>query len=263
MNHVPKSELPKSKQELPKSISIDCATFEDRIHQVLDDRLTLAGDQLLMNHAASCPPCTDKLDNYVSVDDSVKLLKTDIDRILNDVRNVPRPRRWTTWPVRTAAVVASLAAMVIVFIGVFQTPEDRTANFASTSIHESNDNIPSQSAIVDSNTSNPNRLEIPPTKTKHHVTPQTSPFSRDFRGYSIPSLNVATISPWSQIPSWGRISSPLDPVLRYSSELPGVRPVQCSLNVTFDLLKKSFAKPVKTENPDLGFYSDRPMLAAA
>lgn len=244
--------------------SIDCATFESRIHQVLDDRLALTDDRPLMDHVAICPPCGVKLDDYELVDDSVKLLGSDIDRILSDVRNSNSPAKRLSWPVRIIAVVASLAAMIFVFSGVFNSSGDPSTSSPRTARLESSRLDSTIESVIPEYESSKMPVQ---SKVRHHVTPKSSPFSRDFEGYSFPNiaqLNASYMNPLGKFSSWDQISNPMDTVFQYSSELPGVRPMQCSLNVTFDLLKKSFSKPVTESKakPDLGCYGDSAMLAA-
>lgn len=245
MNHVPENR------------SLDCAAFEDRIHQILDDRLTLTGDRLLMDHVAACPPCGAKLDDYETVDDSVKLLKDEIDQLLNHHGNQPQSTaHWAGWA-RTIAVVASLAALIFVLTGVFPTPQAVPNHVENSSRTE-----PSTPSLAANRQRGDREQTDPIQSTNRHVTPPTSPFSRDFEGYSISQISdfsVSTMAPWSDLGNWQKISSPL---FQFSSEFPGVRPIHCSLNVTIDLLKKSFSRPEKTTPPNLGFQVDPQMLTA-
>ena len=83
-------------------------------------------------------------------------------------------------------------------------------------------------------------------------------FNPDFSLSSLlPTFDAPTV------PSWDEISQPLDslePVWNYSSQIPAVQPVHCSLNATINWVKRSLLKPERT--PDLGVWVDPNMLAA-
>ena len=54
--------------------SLNCRNFELRIHQLLDDRLTLSGDPMLMNHASTCASCAQLVKQYEVLDSSLNCL---------------------------------------------------------------------------------------------------------------------------------------------------------------------------------------------
>ena len=233
--------------------SLNCRSFEDRIHQILDDRLTLTGDDLLMAHAARCADCEQILNDYDSVDDSVKLLPADLAEIL---READAKRVSPAFASRRLVVLASLAAMIVISLNIF---------------HGLNNEPPIQSASVAHVASAPllaiatleaDNQRLPIATQPQRPTPDTSPFSKNFSvENSILSINLPTTLP--AVPTWGDISKsldPLEPVLTYSSKIPAVRPVHCSLNATINLLKQSFSK--SDQKPDLGFWVDPNMLAA-
>ena len=43
---------------------LHCSDFENRIHQLLDDRLILSADARLTEHAARCPECSVLMQDY-------------------------------------------------------------------------------------------------------------------------------------------------------------------------------------------------------
>jgi hypothetical protein len=227
--------------------SIDCRDFEDRIHQILDDRLTLPGDDLLMAHVAKCAKCELILNDYDSVDDSIKLLPDDLANILKNAdRTEPAP-----FASKTLAWAAALAAVIVISLNVF--------NSVSSNVPSTASNAPTEPAPLAIVPKAPKAVAPSP-----RITPDTSPFSRNF--------SVANSMPMiPSVPSWGDISKSLDPleptvidpVLSYSSKIPAVRPVHCSFNATISVLKKSLSKPKRSKKPDLGFSVDPRMLALA
>lgn len=242
--------------------SLDCESFEDRIHQILDDRLTLTGDWLLMDHAAQCEPCTEKLLDYDSVDDSMKMLKPDIDRILAEAEK-QRPKTFADNPL---ALLASLAALFLICVTAFyglnsdsgiqsanrpNHPEVR-AKITSAAKKKA---VPAYSGSTLAVTS---QVKPKLTRVKHRATPDTSPFS--------PNFNVRKQIQLPRIPNANEVTKrlePLEPVFNYSAEIPGLRTLQCSLNITIELLRQSFSKPqVGEKTPDLGFWIESDLLAA-
>ena len=229
--------------------SLNCRSFEDRIHQILDDRLTLTGDDLLMAHAARCAACEHILKDYDSVDDSVKLLPADLADIL---READANRDSAASPSRRLVVLASLAAMIVVSLNVFHRLNNQQPTEPASVIRVAS--APLLAAVSPKSDNRRKSLASQP----HRPTPDTSPFHKNFSiDSSILRINFPTV------PTWGDISDsldPLEPVLTYSSKIPAVRPVHCSLNATINLLKQSFSK--SDQKPDLGFWIDPNILAA-
>lgn len=226
---------------------LNCETFEDRIHQILDDRLTLTGDPLLMDHASQCAPCESILLEYDAVDDSMKILKEDMNEILSRVDSRNQKRSFTQRPL---AVLGTLAAALLVFVSAFNTLQPKTNNNPTP--------ISPKSVAKKVSTLKPAPLSgtlsigaIKPMTTRvYRPTPDTSPFSPNFKvANTIP--RIPTAENWSEVTS--KLET-LEPVLTYSKELPGVQVTKCSIAVTIELLRKSLTtKPPTTKKPDLGW----------
>ncbi|MDG1873798.1 MAG: hypothetical protein P8J27_07790 [Mariniblastus sp.] len=230
--------------KLPTSANqLNCETFEDRIHQILDDRLILTSDAPLMEHAAYCKSCEDKLIDFDSVDDSIKLLKDDIEQIFSQFEE-PQRQRLTDRPI---ALLASLAAVLLVCIaavkGFNTTPSIQPTTNYSVSKTVLN-NYPAESSLP---AAAPRMTPI--AQTVWRVTPDTSPFSRNF--------NVANNFP--RIPPayfWQDFSRQFKPVLSYSSEIPGIHTMRASITLTLELLRQSLSNSGTGPDPDLGFTPD-------
>ncbi len=228
--------------------SLDCSSFEDRIHQVLDDRLTLTGDELLMGHVAHCADCERIFNEYNSVDDSIKLLPAELAEILSQ-SDIPARKQTVS---KGVAWAIALAATVVIAVNIFHTNPNTNSD---TRVAHSMAPL----AIVSTIKS----IEDEPLPSKQkRVTPSSSPFSREF--------SVASAMPMIPVvPSWDDISkqieieqSLIEPVFSYTSNIPAIRPVHCSLNATISVIKQSFTKPEKQKKPDLGFSIDPAVLAA-
>jgi hypothetical protein len=230
--------------------ALDCSSFEDRIHQILDDRLTITGDELLMSHAAQCAECEKTLNDYDSVDDSIKLLPEEIAQILSQADAKLSERRHA-YPsdTRGLAWVTAVAALMFIAFNLLIGPTEPTPSpdLASRSFNEI---APTPSLAI----ATPSAA----SQTRKRVTLDTSPFSPNFSfAISLPTI--------PEVPTWDQIAEsldPLEPVMTYSAKIPAISSVHCSLNATFNLIKKSFTKTPKKKNPDLGFTLDLNMLAA-
>lgn len=242
--------------------SLDCHAFELRIHQILDDRQPLTGDAPLMEHAGHCAPCRKILQEYESVDDSVKLLPADVAQILalaqENTERQQRPRLAS----RRLVVLASLAAMIVIMLNVMQGVDDGYDSNQSVAIGPSQ---PSFEAATHSilptdpatRLAQPREL-VPPQPEFRRATPDSSPFSPEFSFVSsMPSLEIPTAPNWDDI---SKGLAPLESVFNYSLSIPAVRPVPCSLNAGLNFLKRSLDKPDR--KPDLGLWIDPNMLAA-
>lgn len=236
--------------QLRSNQSFDCTSFEDRIHCLLDDRLTLAGDEILVNHASQCSDCARLLNDYETVNDSVKLLPEEIEKILSEAKEFDVTNGLGSFASRHVGLIASLAALILIAVGLFNVFDaDR----------------PVAAPPMASNSASMSKVRTVPfvasRPTPRRKTPDTSPFSPNFS-----VENSISMVSFPTMPSWDEVSKRLDqlePVLNYSSEIPGIRPMQGSLNATLKLLKESFSKSDQESDPDLGFSSDARILAAA
>lgn len=214
--------------------SLTCAAFEDRIHQILDDRLTLTGDALLMEHAAGCSQCEIKLLDYDSFDDSISFLKQNFAEVTCIVDD-----DGSSSPVlRPLLGLAGLAAALLICLNIFGgTTNHHSGGYARLAEIEETSQPELPPAVSQLAITKP----VAASKLKsrrNRVTPDTSPFSPNFRiADNIPRLPSAS--------DWERVSAPLEmiqPVLDYSSEIPGATAIHSTLDVTIELLRRSLSK---------------------
>ena len=223
---------------------LDCSSFEERIHQLLDDRLILTGDEMLMDHAAQCEPCQTLLNDYDSVDDSIKLLATEIELVIGKQAMGPTVSAQTTSRLGWAV---SLAAVFLLMVGMFQSETSNPKPERVVAVH-SNSNLGVASNF---RTSSVKAHRSPQLKAKKRA-PETSPFNPEF------SL-VSQIPKVPTVPTWEDLSerfNQIEPVLTYSSALPGVGTAAGSVSVTIDLIKQSFSDEVPKVR-DFGWRFDR------
>ena len=219
--------------------SLNCAAFEDRVQQILDERLTLTGDAPLMEHAAQCSQCEIKLYDYDSFDDSISFLKqnfADVPRMV-DVDGSSGAFSHSLFG------LAGLAAALLIFLNIFgwatTNHSDGFARLTETEATAQPINSSAMSRLAVAQPAAAPKLRF--VSKSYRVTPDTSPFSPNFRvADNLPRLPAA--------PDWETVSLPLEtlmPVLNYSTELPAINSFHCALNVTFELLRRSLS-----ENPD-------------
>ena len=227
---------------------LNCDEFEDRIHQILDDRLTLTGDDLLMDHASYCAKCERLLDAYDCINATLWLLPSNISDNLDHQKNCHSGVRHHAIVDRPIPIVASLAALLVIALTVFPRLSDL---HDGASQHAVMSTAPTTQPGFSPSIAKHGLNSGPAMIRQHQTAPDTSPFN--------PSYSVATSIPTMKlpgVPSWEDISGrfePLEPVLTYSARIPTVHPVYCSLNATIDFLRRSFSKFAQESKPDLGF----------
>ncbi len=230
---------------------LDCHSFEERIHQILDDRLTLTGDELLMAHASDCAECENLLHEYDLVDDSVKLLPADLAELVRESEITPKSQSFAK---RQLAWLVVLAALVVISVTIFHGLENDRPNRSSTVAQST---LAPQFSVVSHQAKLPQRVSVQPSRSNQPDTPDSSPFSPNFSVVdAIPGINLPPI-PWNEI---SRSLDQLETVLDFSSRIPSVRPVHCSFNITINLLKR--ARQKVDLKPSLGSWTDPNMLAA-
>lgn len=237
---------------------MDCLSFENRIHQLLDDRLTLTGDDMLMSHVGECAACEKVLNDYDSVHDSVKLLTADLAEILRETDTKTASRRFGSQPI---FMMAALAATIFISVGVFRGLDHGQPDRSTPVVR--NVVTPQPIVVASLNTVDSNQNE--------NSISQTPPQPSQPKKSNIPGSSPPMFSNWTpiptmempRVPTWDEIChglDPLEPFLTYSSRIPSVQTVNWSLNMTIDFLKRSFQKSER--KPDLGFWIDSDMLAA-
>jgi len=228
--------------------ALSCAAFEDRVHQILDDRLTLTGDARLMEHAAQCGQCEIKLLDYDSFDDSLSFVKhfpSEATCTLGDDGSV-NPLY------RPLVGLAGLAVALLVLLNVFGAHDtnrpDASVGFAQLLEDAERSSVKRPATIGHLAMARP----ITIAKTKD-VLQNNDWFSDTSALNPLSQLSdLSQLNPIFQVTDnlprlpqdWNSISKPfepLQPVLSYSAELPGVRTAQCTLNVTIELLRRSLA----------------------
>ena len=228
---------------------LNCDKFEDRIHQILDDRLPLTADELLMDHASYCAKCERLLKAYSCIGVSLKLLPITIcDNLHHHGINRRGGVRHRAIAYRPIVITASMTALLVISLNLFQKLNDSTvgdSQYASISIATTTQTA--SSPPIATSDRDPDPVMIP----RRRPVPDTSPFNPSFSvAHSIPTMALPGVPSWEDIS--GRLE-PLEPVLTYSARIPAVHPVYCSLNATIGFLRRSFSKSSQESEPDLGF----------
>jgi hypothetical protein len=215
---------------------LDCSSFEDRIHQLLDDRLTLTGDELLMSHAAQCESCETMLVDYESVEDSVKLLPMEIELILDQQSNQKMASNRT---LSNVGWVMAISACFLLIFGMFESenrdrPNSQIANNVITTPQLSIA-APIHTPVIQ------NIIRKP--------IPRTSPLSSRFRlADQMPKIPT--------VPTWENFSAPFAPMINCTNELPCMRTFSGSVSLTLELIRQSFSNSDSSSSSDLGWFHD-------
>ncbi len=263
---------------------LNCDNIEQRIHQLLDDRLTLNGDPDLMEHAASCAECRKLIDDYDAVDLSFGCHNNIFQNELSpNETSIGAPamndQRRRSGRHRTIGVILTFAASLLLVFSIVsnQDFQDRptahisrpTVQVASSSFSSPSIESPSvdlgQPRTPTSTLVNSTASQFVPINVNYTGEDQTKDFVRNLVFAQRKSLyEIAQSTPEfvssvrSSTTPWERISDhldPLNPILIYSSELPGVRNVQYSVSMTLELLQRSISNRDEPK-PNLGFFPD-------
>ena len=253
--------------------SLNCRNFELRIHQLLDDRLTLSGDPMLMNHASTCANCAQLVKQYEVLDSSLNCLAK------HQTQPLAKPQTQSIRPAAVSQPVSvgfadarpglalgvAIAAALLLLIGFsFNDSADTQPQNVNSFQVASSENMSSSvlsmatPALHQANqaTSDPperfirNLVFSPPPTTFVELAQTTPAFVSSVK---LPSSN------------WDGFSGQLVPVnsyLQYSTEIPGVRIFQTSVEITLDLLQRSLSNSGQSEQ-NLGFFPDASWFAMA
>ena len=94
---------------------LHCSDFENRIHQLLDDRLILSADARLTEHAARCPECSVLMQDYEQMELAFAFDST--------VDGLPSssPGITTEFLTRNTSVVLALVATLVISLNIYSS----------------------------------------------------------------------------------------------------------------------------------------------
>ncbi len=243
-----------------------CDLFEQRIQWLFDERLPLGNDSILVNHADQCVDCAHLLADYRLLASSLNL---PTERSL--MRRGSKSSRWTASQVSPnfISLLICIAALLLVTVGLFVNKDREPGPDRSDLVAI---NFSPVSAVAQSNDA---RSNIPTIQSVSAKFRDSDVLGNESIGESICDYSPSLLGLARSTPRLVRSVSfrsnplekistkldPLNPYFRYSNELPGIRPLQNSVNIAVDLLQRSWSKPVKLQ-PDLGRFSDLTLFVA-
>ena len=227
---------------------LNCKNFERRVHQRLDERLALSGDRLLLEHAVRCAACDTLMRDYGGLECGLEygatlgrssMGRSSMGRSSKENAITPpalsRKVRKNVWSPSTKLRGSRKQKLLVVLVSI------AAGLFLVFSV------LPFGNLLKRWGESQPHSMV-----RSNSITPGAGAFHT-------PKFAVALITPTAPTArSWGRFSGSLEsfsPYLQYTSELPGVRPMQCSVNLTIDLLQRSLVLP-DSPQPDLGWFPE-------
>lgn len=248
--------------------NLNCQNFELRIHQLIDDRLTLMGDPALMSHAAVCASCKQLIKDYESLESSWNGLVLDCHFDQDSVasKNV---KAGTNSRASLGPLVAVAAALLLV-LGLFtlqQNPNSFNQNDRQLSLLTPSNPPTAQNQML----SITSPAAIKQARTLKEDRPERFVRNLVFSRPPTTFVELAQTTPEFvssvKLPSsgWGQWSTQLDPLnsyLQYSVEIPGIRSIQCSVEMTLDLLQRSLSKPEKPDQ-NLGWFPEAAVFTLA
>ena len=219
---------------------LDCNRFEERLQSLMDQHVGLASDTQVQNHAKGCECCGKLLNDFLALEKTLgKVFSPNAnDRIFGvdasgDVQVGSSARshslglstkrsRATHWMMTGSAMAA--AAILLLLVPNWMVGDRSVADEGSDVVVASLDTEPSATELV--------------------IEPGAQLSAQENMQYRSGMVQTLPV--------------PLRSVYGYAAELPGVRPFECSVNVTIEMLQRSFGrfageKQVE-EDPDLGHF---------
>lgn len=256
-------------------VEVSCENFELQINEALDRRESPRNHARLMEHAADCSDCEQILHEYVSVDDSLKLLKGEIEEIL--ARGPAQPQRRSRF--KTIAAVGTAALLLLISLRFIPGPSiNSNVAFLSPPVSD-----PLLEDVVEHLVKSHAELDgsVKPMGDAVSISAQSvefpsnrsmTPFEMELRASL--AREMAALNMSIDEAAWEAFFADnfdqLAPMIRYSSVIPGVRPMQGTVNMTLEFIRRAFATPsdagprVRDVDPDLGrLFLRRGMLSAA
>ncbi len=253
---------------------LNCNDFEQRIHCLLDDRLLLSGDRRLMEHASCCPSCKKLAAEYEAITSCFdKLAPSQL--TVDPKREEYQQTGAGTRVLGGLGLASALAATLFLVLGGLPQPENRQLT---------NQNVSSAGIPVATQVSTIQPQVLAVTAPNFPASPISASqieksgkrperFVRNLVFSQPPTTLVELAQTTPELVSavkytssgWSQLSGSLDPLnayLQYSAEIPGVRIIQCSVEITINLLQRSLAKPQK-QDPNLGWFPDAAFYALA
>ena len=248
---------------------LNCNNFERRVHRLLDDRLLLSGDSHLMEHASSCPSCKQIAAEYEAMASCFHELTPS--RLAWD------PELGSRKPVISGnrvlggiGLAAAFAATLFLVLGGLSQPEKQQVT--SRSVRSSGIPIATPVSTVQPQILTVTLPKFAASRVKGNKK-HSERFVRNLVFSPPPTTLVELAQTTPELVSavrytstgWSQLSGKLDPLnsyLQYSVEIPGIRIIQCSVEITINLLQRSLAKPQKPDQ-NLGWFPEGAFYALA
>lgn len=224
-------------------LQIGCEGFEAELNEALDRRQDPSTNARLMGHIEDCADCHQLMDEYVLVDDSMKLLKGEVAEIL--ARTAARSKAQSR-----LKLISGLSLAMLVLLGCLALlPKILSSQPEAITIAElSNAEMvsvahPAAEAepIVKAK---PAEVVVSVASEKFEATEKSSsvpmePVDMDLKAAMSGDINALGQQVDLEPGTWDLITTQfqqLEPVIRYS-ELPG--PMRGTVSITWELIKRT------------------------
>lgn len=235
-----------------------CREFEDRMNDVLDQRLAPERDSLLVRHAGDCAACRRLLDGQTALFSGLELCETPplssqfATAVLVQAEVIPvatiadaSPHRgWSR--TKTVAAIASLAAIALVAVFIaFSRQQAHVPPVAK---------IPDQPVVPKSNETipTPPLKPVPPSAiAKVDTTPRPSASGKEnYQGYRVMLNNFGAQLPIA-----------VEKIGEVEQATPAIRPLRASFSMAIGTLQRTIPNRTRRDNRpaknDSGFYASQ------
>jgi hypothetical protein len=214
--------------------TLHCNDFENRVHQLWDDRLILSADLTLTEHARKCPECAALMQDYENMELALALENPSLQL------PTPSPIATTEFLTRNSSVILALVATLVISLNIYSS---YLTKINHSTVVVAQITSPPAIGLFDSE-SVPARITRRET-TRPPMTPITSPSNPGLLiAQSIQEIEVPRIPTWKSISPQIELLKPwIDrskPLFEYSPALFPVCNIGYQWKKTIKILQQSF-----------------------
>ena len=216
---------------------MNCQQFDDRIQQQLDNRSKVKLDASLQQHARDCPLCAHSLVLYDSLSSAFPIERSD------DPRHLPtdRPeRKWSRIDVvwKTIGTVLAASIVLIILPSLSHTQPRHTTAF---------DRPTAETASTDAETGTKqlDPLWLDDLSVTHWLPPGVPVDLAYVTQIDLTRISQIDVSSWVPREPMNAVRmlpttiESIEPIYRYTSDLPGIKSFSSGINYTLTILRQN------------------------
>ena len=235
-----------------------CECIEDRIHELMDLRQSLLSDPMIRKHITVCDSCAELVVDFGALDESLSQIPLETLHRLSGLQTVD-PASKKRYRLHPISFITSVACLMLVMLtsGIWFSDESQddapvlseVASFESATLNSVATLDPIDlDAVVEHEMENSHLVFAP--VAPHKTTP------------SIDLINAVSLEQFNEG------VEPFQDYIGMTADLPGIRTVTKSVNVTYQIFRVISEKPPVNKSdeaasaPDVGFNRSQMQLCS-